>query len=73
MGREDFASQLKLNARERLGLIVWDYHELSEASMSRMTMYNPCHPGALIREFLGDMQVGEAARRLKIARFPQAA
>jgi addiction module HigA family antidote len=31
-------------------------------------MYNPCHPGELIREYLGAMPVGEAARRLKVAR-----
>jgi addiction module HigA family antidote len=32
------------------------------------TMYNPAHPGALLREYLGDMQVGEAAKRLRVAR-----
>jgi antitoxin HigA-1 len=32
------------------------------------TMYNPCHPGELIREYLGAMPVGEAAKRLKVAR-----
>lgn len=31
-------------------------------------MYNPAHPGELIREYLGSMQVGEAAKRLHIAR-----
>jgi antitoxin HigA-1 len=31
-------------------------------------MYNPCHPGELIREYLGSMPVGEAAKRLKVAR-----
>ena len=31
-------------------------------------MYNPCHPGELIREYLGAMPVGEADRRLKVAR-----
>jgi addiction module HigA family antidote len=35
--------------------------------MERM-MYNPCHPGELLREYLGTMPVGEAARRLKVAR-----
>ena len=35
--------------------------------MYRM-MYNPCHPGELIREYLGSMPVGEAARRLHVAR-----
>ena len=32
------------------------------------TMYNPAHPGELLREYLGTMQVGEAATRLRIAR-----
>ena len=32
------------------------------------TMYNPAHPGELLREYLGTMQVGEAAKRLRIAR-----
>jgi antitoxin HigA-1 len=31
-------------------------------------MYNPPHPGELMREYLGVMSVGEAAKRLKIAR-----
>ena len=31
-------------------------------------MYNPCHPGDLVRECIGEMQVGEAARRLKVSR-----
>lgn len=33
-----------------------------------LTMYNPPHPGELIRECIGTMPVGEAARRLKVAR-----
>jgi antitoxin HigA-1 len=31
-------------------------------------MYNPCHPGELLREYLGSMPVGEAAKHLKVAR-----
>jgi addiction module HigA family antidote len=31
-------------------------------------MYNPPHPGELLREYLGAMPVGEAAKRLKVAR-----
>jgi addiction module HigA family antidote len=31
-------------------------------------MYNPPHPGELLREYLGTMTVGEAAKRLKVAR-----
>jgi antitoxin HigA-1 len=33
-----------------------------------MTMHNPAHPGEILREYLGEVQVGEAARRLKVAR-----
>lgn len=33
-----------------------------------LTMYNPPHPGELIRECIGAMPVGEAAGRLKVAR-----
>jgi addiction module HigA family antidote len=32
-------------------------------------MYNPAHPGEILREYLGAMQVGEAAKRLRVARF----
>ena len=32
------------------------------------TMYNPAHPGEILREYLGTVQVGEAARRLRVAR-----
>lgn len=31
-------------------------------------MYNPPHPGELLREYLGTMPVGEAAKRLHVAR-----
>ena len=31
-------------------------------------MYNPCHPGEILREYLGAMPVGEAAKRLHVAR-----
>lgn len=31
-------------------------------------MYNPCHPGELIREYIGTMPVREAAKRLRVAR-----
>jgi addiction module HigA family antidote len=31
-------------------------------------MHNPPHPGELLREYLGAMPVGEAAKRLKVAR-----
>jgi addiction module HigA family antidote len=31
-------------------------------------MYNPPHPGELLREYLGSMAVGEAAKRLRVAR-----
>jgi antitoxin HigA-1 len=32
------------------------------------TMYNPPHPGKLLAEYLGEMPVGEAAKRLRVAR-----
>jgi antitoxin HigA-1 len=31
-------------------------------------MFNPPHPGKLLREWIGEMPVGEAAARLKVAR-----
>ncbi len=31
-------------------------------------MYNPAHPGRILRHYLGEMRVGEAASRLRIAR-----
>jgi len=33
-----------------------------------MTMYNPVHPGEILREYLGDVQVTVAAKRLRVAR-----
>ena len=35
--------------------------------MDRM-MYNPAHPGEILREYLGTTPVGVAAKRLKVAR-----
>jgi addiction module HigA family antidote len=32
------------------------------------TMYNPAHPGRILRQYLGEMPVGQAAARLRIAR-----
>ena len=31
-------------------------------------MFNPAHPGELLREWIGEMPIGEAAVRLKVAR-----
>ncbi|MGH9589279.1 MAG: HigA family addiction module antitoxin [Terracidiphilus sp.] len=31
-------------------------------------MYNPAHPGRVLREWLGDMRVTEAAERLHVSR-----
>ena len=31
-------------------------------------MYNPPHPGELLREYLGEVQVGVAAKKLRVAR-----
>jgi antitoxin HigA-1 len=36
--------------------------------MTMVRMFNPPHPGLVLREWLGDMQVTEAARRLGVAR-----
>ena len=33
-----------------------------------MTMYNPAHPGEILREYLGEVKVGEAAKKLRVAR-----
>ena len=33
-----------------------------------LIMYNPAHPGEILREYLGQVQVGEAAKRLRVAR-----
>jgi hypothetical protein len=39
-----------------------DYH--SELSM----LFNPSHPGEVLKDYLGDMTVKEAARRLGVTR-----
>jgi addiction module HigA family antidote len=31
-------------------------------------MHNPAHPGRVLREWLGEMQVSEAANRLRVSR-----
>jgi addiction module HigA family antidote len=31
-------------------------------------MYNPPHPGEPLREYLADLKIGEAAKRLRVAR-----
>jgi addiction module HigA family antidote len=33
-----------------------------------MLMHNPPHPGKVLREYLGEMQVGEVAKRLQVTR-----
>ena len=33
-----------------------------------MRMHNPSHPGRILRQYLGEMRVSEAASRLRIAR-----
>lgn len=33
-----------------------------------MLMHNPPHPGKVLREYLGDMEIGDAARRLQVTR-----
>jgi addiction module HigA family antidote len=32
------------------------------------TMHNPPHPGKVLREYLGEIEVSEAAERLKVSR-----
>ncbi len=32
------------------------------------TMHNPAHPGEILREYLGTVQVGVAAKKLRVAR-----
>lgn len=44
-----------------------DYHrKFQELHMTRM--HNPAHPGEVLREFIGDVTVTEAARRLGVTR-----
>jgi addiction module HigA family antidote len=33
-----------------------------------MLMHNPPHPGKVLREYLGDVEIVEAARRLRVTR-----
>ncbi|HUD55557.1 MAG TPA: HigA family addiction module antitoxin [Terracidiphilus sp.] len=33
-----------------------------------LTMYNPAHPGEILREYIGTVKVSEAAKRLRVAR-----
>ena len=33
-----------------------------------MLMHNPPHPGRVLREYLGDMDISEAAKRLQVTR-----
>ena len=33
-----------------------------------MTMYNPAHPGEILREYQGTVPVGVAAKKLRVAR-----
>jgi len=33
-----------------------------------MTMFNPAHPGEILREYLGSVPVDEAAKKLRVAR-----
>lgn len=32
------------------------------------SMHNPPHPGIVLREYLGDMEISQAAMRLKVSR-----
>ncbi len=33
-----------------------------------MLMHNPPHPGEVLREYLGDMDIADAAKRLRVTR-----
>lgn len=33
-----------------------------------MLMHNPPHPGQVLREYLGDMDIADAAKRLRVTR-----
>jgi addiction module HigA family antidote len=33
-----------------------------------MLMHNPPHPGRVLREYLGEIEIAEAARRLRVTR-----
>ncbi|MGA9062869.1 MAG: HigA family addiction module antitoxin [Terracidiphilus sp.] len=33
-----------------------------------MLMHNPPHPGKVLREYLGDMDIADAAKRLRVTR-----
>ena len=33
-----------------------------------MTMYNPAHPGEILREYLGEVPITVAAKKLRVAR-----
>lgn len=33
-----------------------------------MLMHNPPHPGKVLREYLGEMEIAEAAKRLRVTR-----
>jgi antitoxin HigA-1 len=44
-----------------------DYHWLKEGEIMSQ-MYNPAHPGRVLREWLGGMRVVEAAARLHVSR-----
>jgi antitoxin HigA-1 len=33
-----------------------------------MLMHNPPHPGRVLREYLGEMEIADAARRLRVTR-----
>jgi len=36
--------------------------------MRESLIFNPAHPGEVLRDYLGEMTVGEAAARLRITR-----
>jgi addiction module HigA family antidote len=57
------------NRREAVFLAAFSLDiRITTRRFEMIRMHNPPHPGAILREWLGDMDVTEAARRLGIAR-----
>src|SRR5580658_7137010 len=65
MGIGDWFSRLKVKTRFLLTIATTTKFE-QRLIMTRM--YNPPHPGEVLKEYLGDVTVTEAARRLGVGR-----
>jgi addiction module HigA family antidote len=50
-------------------MLYWSIIRITTSEGKAMaTMFNPAHPGRILRQYLGNLRVGEAAARLRIAR-----